>query len=111
MNYIGSTYEGGTFFIPGVFLDSNSDAMTPNSCFYTITNDKGSIINSLDAIGFTPNSSFNIKLSGADLDLTSGFIGTKETRFISITGEYDNSSYTNLPLRGGGYFDIINLKI
>ncbi len=106
---LGDAVEKSTYFIPGKFLDQNSAATTPNSVFWTLSDEIGTIINSQENIGFTPNSSFNIKLSGDDLALSTGFTGTKENRKFIVTGNYDTTSYTNLPIKAGAEFDVINL--
>jgi hypothetical protein len=102
--------EGSTFGINAVFYDENSATMAPNSVFWTLTDQQGTIINSRTNIGITPQESVDIVLQGNDLAVPAGKEWFDEIKlFCTITGNYNSDLGSNLPLKDVIEFEMLTL--
>jgi hypothetical protein len=84
------------------FQTSTGGSVIPNSVAYTVKNERGSIINSRDGTGITPNSTINLTLSTADCDYDDG-----RQRFVTVRWDYDASYGTGLVQVDECYFNIL----
>lgn len=99
-------WEEGTFIITLTYLDDDEAAVTPNAVTWTLTDSKGTVINSREDVEIeTPGTTNDIVLSGADLALKSGEEGTTK-RVLYIQGNYDSDAGAGLPLKGEAEFII-----
>lgn len=98
--------DESTFVITAAFADEDGVAVVPNSASWTLTNDRGGVINGRTAISATPASSIEIVLSGDDLSYTDGAY-----RILTIQATYDSTLGSNLPLNDQVIFAIDNLVI
>lgn len=102
--------EQSTFAIVATFTDEADDALTPDSITWSLCNEAGKIINSLqDEAIVTPASAVTIVLSGNDLqilDENNNF----EIRYLEISAVYDSDIGSDLPLKDSAQFKVLNLK-
>ena len=97
--------ERGTYFVTLSFVDENGAAVVPDSVTWTLTNDRGSIINSRSAVVIAvPATSNTIVLSAADLAI--GDYGIE--RHLLVEGIYDSTLGNNLPFKSQANFLIEN---
>jgi hypothetical protein len=98
--------ENGTYYITIACKDKNGASQTPTVLKWTLTNMAGTVINERDEVNIaSPTASEEITLSGADLAIQSGEIGTTVKRTLTVTGTLDSQ-----PLRGRIYFYIDNYE-
>lgn len=79
--------EEGTCFMVTVYRDETGAAVTPDSATWTLTNDRGVVINSNLSVPITPISTTNtIKLEGDDLEIGDNGV----TRHFLVEYIYDS---------------------
>lgn len=103
---VNQVAEGGTYILQLTFADELGAAAVPVSATFTLTDDKGAIVNSRDDVAISPlAASTYIVLSGNDLLLS----GTQQaTRTVTIKASYNSATYgSNLPLRATHDFIIV----
>lgn len=113
----GRATEKSTYIITASFTDEDSNAVTPNSLTWTLSDKNGTVINSREGIDFevddgtsTPgvlSATVNIILNGNDLQIINN--RDIETRRIVLESTYDSSLGNDLPLRGAAEFEVVNL--
>lgn len=91
--------EGGTLVISASFQDEQEASVVPNTLNYTLLDDYGQIVNSLDKVTVTPSSSIEVTLSGNNLP--AGVL------YFLLKGTYDSTAGTGLPLKGYAKIDKI----
>jgi hypothetical protein len=103
--------EGGTFALNFAFYDEASAAMTPNSLYWTLTDQQGNIVNSRDAVPITSlQTSIDIVLTGNDLAVPSGKEWFDEIKlFLTLTGNYNSDLGNNLQLHDVVEFSMLTL--
>lgn len=80
--------ERSAFIISAAFTNEDGEAMTPESLSWTLTDQKGNVINDReDVVVATPASSVAIVLSGDDLALQEGE-AWRASRLVTLTGTY-----------------------
>jgi len=101
--------EKGTAVFRISFYDESSQAVAPNSVYYTLTDVAGNVINSLDNVGLSnPAASMHIVLSNNDLMISSGFNLEYERRHLLVSGNYNSSIGSGLSIRHLIKFDVTN---
>lgn len=86
-----------TYVITTAFTDDDGTAVTPNAGLtWSLTDTKGTAINSRTDVGMTEAASIDTVLSGSDL-ATTGFDDDGMRLFI-VDGTYDSDAGSNLPL-------------
>lgn len=98
--------EKGTFFVRSAFTDEDKIAAVPNvgSLTWTLSDARGSVINSRLNQAITSASTITIVLSGADLAVSNP---DDLLRVVTIQGTYNSSLGNNLTLKDevGFYID------
>lgn len=89
--------EEGTAIFTVDFKDEDDQAVVPNSVTWKLTDGDGTVVNSKSAESETPASSVDIVLSGDDLEISAGFGGSAEKRYVTVYGTYNSSYGSNLP--------------
>lgn len=98
--------ERSTFVITAVFRDEDGALTVPNAPLtWTLTDDKGTVVNSREDVVVTPASTINIVLSGLDLAVGTGLNGV--VRKVLLEGTY-TSSLGTLPIKDEVTFKIHN---
>jgi len=94
------------------FYDENGDASTPDSIIWHLTDDNGTIINSLEDQSVDPPAeAVDIVLSGDDLQITASEASEKTVkRRLVVEAVIDSDMGDNLPLTGEGVFYVDNLS-
>ena len=102
--------ERSTFAVTAAFTDEDGDAVTPSAITWTLCNEQGAIINSLqDQVVSSPAASITIVLSGADLQILNED-NESETRHLEVSATYDSALGSDLPSNERAEFKVINLK-
>lgn len=97
--------EGGTYIIDVTFYDDDNAAVTPNSGLtWKLTDMKGNVINSRSAVSIASAPTVTVTLSGNDLVL--GSSGRDPKRKLLVTGTYNSTAGSNLPIVKGCIFEI-----
>jgi hypothetical protein len=101
--------EESSYFVTASFEDEDGDATTPDSITYSLTDEYGTVINSLEDEVVTPASSITIVLTGDDLSIQSSE-RKKEmaTRLVTIVAQYDSQLQNNISLTGVAIFPLRN---
>lgn len=98
-----------TYIINFIPKDENGDVITPDSVTYTLMDKHETVINSLEDVVVTPDTSMDVILSGDDLDFQASEKGTYEAlRHFTVTAQYDSSLEDNVPLIDTATFYIID---
>ena len=101
--------EKSTFVIEVAFKDEDGQPVQPNSATYTLTDEAGAIINSIDDAVISPLATIvEIVLKGDDLELSDGFVGNAEWRVLLIEALYNSDLGTGLPLNDFCKFPVVN---
>ena len=111
--------EGGTYPVTVALTDENGDTVTPISMIWSLTDENGVIINSLDEIDFEVNNgagavgvlsaSMIIVLNGDSIAISSDLIGIKVSRYLLVEGTFTSDLGIGLPFRDTVKFDVENL--
>ena len=81
------------------FRDRDDQPVQPTSATWTLTEEDGTVINSReDVIISSPATQEEILLSGDDLALSNGFIGTAEAKIFTVEAVYTSDLGSGLPL-------------
>lgn len=97
--------EESTYVITATFTDEDGTSVVPSSVTWTLTDNRGNVINSRSAVSATPAASIDIVLTGDDLA-----IGTNGTdRVVTIDATYNSDAGTGLKLKEECEFSIHNL--
>lgn len=100
--------EKSTYIVTAAFTDEAGNPVTPNAGLtWTLTNGAGTIVNDREDVSLTPDTSVDIVLSGDDLALSDN---KDEERCLRITGTYNSSYGTDLPINDECRFTVDNLK-
>lgn len=99
--------EKGTAKVTASFTDEAGTAVSPNggTLTWTLTDQRGTVINSRSAVAISSSSTVNVVLSGDDLSLALG----DPIRVITFECLYNSTLGSNLPLKIQGIFTIENL--
>lgn len=97
--------EESTFVVTAHFTDEDGAQVVPETIVWSLSNDKGKIINNREDISVTPASTINIVLTGADLAI--GNDG--QIREVAVEATYNSTRGTGLHLKGRCTFNIENL--
>ena len=109
--FTNKAVELSTFAVHVCFYDENSQAMAPNSLYWTLADPDGTIFNNRSMTAITSvQSSIDIVLSGSDLAISSGSLLAEENRVLTIQGNYNSSLGNALPLNDRVKFVVINLS-
>lgn len=99
--------EGSTIVITVEFLDEEGTAYIPKSCFWTLTDKLGNIINGKDrVIALVTATSHKFVIYGDDLLC----VDTKY-RLFTIEGVYDSINGYDLPYRQDASFTIADMVV
>jgi hypothetical protein len=100
--------EESTYVVTAVFTDEDGDAVTPNPGLkWTLTDDRGTVVNSRQDVAVASASTIYVVLSGDDLQILSDTdIGV---RIVTVEGTYDSSYGTNLSIKDSCKFTVDNL--
>ena len=99
--------EQGTYIVQVTCLDENNAPVVPNAGLnWTLTDAKGTVVNSRSGVVLTPASTFNIVLSGEDLAMGGSYF--KRARKLLVQGTYDSTLGSNLPFSAEMTFNIAN---
>ena len=103
--------EEGSYFITVAFLDEDGDAETPNvdTIYWTLTDNKGTVINDRDYEAETSANSITIELEGDDLAIQTGETASLVRRRLVILWEYDSDLGDDKPAKAEVIFLIRNL--
>lgn len=97
--------EESTYVVTAAFTDEDGTVVTPSSVTWTLTDNRGNIINNRNAVSATPGTSIDIVLTGDDLA-----IGTNgEERTVTIDATYNSDLGSGLKLKDECTFKIHNL--
>jgi len=100
--------ERSTYIITAEFEDASGALVVPDSISWTLTDERGRVMNSRSAVAIAvPASSIDIVLNGADLALTGD--GDKGGRVLTVEAVYDSTEGLNLPLKDEVRFRIAPL--
>lgn len=101
--------EEGTVDVDVVFKDENGAAEVPTAATWTLTDRRGTVINSRSAVTIgSLASTVTITLSGADLAVQSGETARLVPRRLLVKATYDSSLGTGLPMTEEFTFNVIN---
>lgn len=98
--------ERSSYFVRVQFKDETGAAVTPTEVNWTLTDGRGSVVNSREGVSETPASTVVIALTDEDLSLAN-LVG--ETRYLLIEAVYDSDLGTGLSLRDQAQFTIDDL--
>lgn len=102
--------EKSTYVVTCNFKDEDGQDVIPTSAVWTLTDEDGTVINSREDVAITPlAATVNIVLSGADLQVDTGFSGAAQERTITVEAVYDSTLGTGLTLKAACKFNIENL--
>ena len=91
--------EESTYIATAAFTDAAGDAVTPNAgtIKWTLSDMEGTVINSRLNVVITSDTSVDIVMSGDDLALQTGEVGTVK-RLLTVVAVYDSTEGSDLPL-------------
>ena len=91
--------EESTYLATAAFTDAAGDPVTPNAntIKWTLSDMEGTVINSRLNIVITSDTSVDIVMSGDDLALQTGEVGTVK-RLLTVVAVYDSTEGSDLPL-------------
>ena len=95
--------EEGVYIVTVQPKDEDGNAVTPSAMTWTLTDRKGTVINSRSDVSATPGTSVTITLKGDDLQLTETADNWRE---LLVKYTYDSSAGSNLPGRDVLRFEI-----
>jgi len=101
--------EKSTFAVVCAFTDEDGSAVTPDSVTWSLVDDSGTVVNSLQDQAETPDTSVTIVLSGDDLQLLDQD-NDYETRYLEVSAVVDTDLGDDLPLKDRAEFKVINLQ-
>lgn len=92
--------EGNTFVINFQFWDESSLAFAPNSLYWTLHSQDGTVINGRSMSGITSlQTSIDLVLTSADMMFQADRQNFRaEKRYVTLEGNYNSSLGTNLSL-------------
>lgn len=100
--------ERGSYLITVTFKDHNNVSVTPNAGLtWTLTDANGTVVNSRSAVAVSSAATVKILLTGLDLAVGDGLLGTE--RHLLLEGTYNSDEGNNLPLKEQINFTINNL--
>lgn len=103
--------ELSTYGVHVDFYDENSAAMVPNSLYWSLSDNDGTIINDHSGTAITSvQSSIDIVLSGSDLSISSGTLQAEVDRVLTLWGNYNSDLGNGLPYYDRLRFPLINLS-
>jgi len=104
--------EESNFTIPVSFFDEDENAITPKTGTWTLSDKRGTIINSREDVAISSLSTkIYITLSGDDLAITDS---TGVARVLTVKITYDSSYGNDLPLNQEATFsleDLVNVSV
>lgn len=92
---------GSPYPVTVSFTDKNGVSIVPNELSWSLTNAAGTTINNRSSVSITPASSVTITLQSADIIYADG-----STRILTITGTYDSSFGSNIPINKVLYISV-----
>lgn len=100
--------EKSTYAVTVAFLDDAGMAVTPSAATWSLTDDRGVVVNSRSAVAISPlASTATIVLSGADLAISASYNGRR--RHLLIEYMYTSSLGAGLLGKDVAYFDVLDL--
>jgi hypothetical protein len=101
--------EKSTYIITCDFADELGAATVPDSIVWSLTDNDGTVINSLNQISETPAASVDVVLSGDDLQILTGESANIVIRRFTVEWTYTSDAGSNLPGKVEAYFPLENL--
>jgi len=102
--------EKSTYVVTATFKDEDNALVVPDSIKWTLTDEKGTVINErIDVTVTPPASTINIVLSNLDLAMQTEETESTVNRVITVNAVYDSTLGNDLPLKGEIKFSIDNL--
>ena len=103
--------EGGYYPVTVAFLDEDGDAVIPNAntIYWTLTNNKGTVINGRDYEAKASAASIVIELDGSDLAILAGETAEIVRRRLIVQWVYNSSLGNNKKGRTECIFRLRNL--
>lgn len=100
--------ERSTYAVTAAFLDDVGAAVTPSAATWTLSDDRGVVVNSRSAVAISPlATTATIVLSGADLAIGASYNGRRRHLLIEYT--YTSSLGAGLPGKDVAIFDVLDL--
>lgn len=105
---LGEAKEKSTFIVKVQFRDENDSAITPDTLQWTLTDNKGNVVNNRSNVSVgSPSSTNYIVLKGDDLGITQN---RGRTRVLIVEATYTSATYgADLPLKESAEFIIKDL--
>lgn len=107
MTDLADALEESTYVITVPFVDEDGAAVVPTSATWTLSDDRGNIINSRENVAIVVAASVDIVLSGADLALQ-GSDDSGNRRF-TVKATYNSGLGSGLKLNKEVSFDVTDL--
>jgi hypothetical protein len=98
--------DKSTYAITATFTDEDDVAVIPTTVSWSLSDDRGTIINARTLVSITPATSIEITLSGNDLKFSDG-----KWRVLTIQATYTSNLGTGLPLKDQVTFSIEDLIV
>lgn len=95
MTELEAAKERSTYIVTVPFVDEDGTAVAPTSATWTLSDDRGNIINSRENVAITPASTVQIVLTGADLALSENDNGVRK---LTVEAVYTSSLGSGLTL-------------
>ncbi len=98
--------EESTYVITASFTDETGSTVVPGSVTWTLSTDKGTIVNSRNGVTATAATSITVVLQGDDLAI----LGRESNhRIFTLQATYDSDAGSDLPLKEEVHFSITPL--
>lgn len=104
---LSNVNERSTKIISIPFTDENGDAVTPTSVTWTLSDSRGTVVNSREDVEETPGTSITVVLSGDDTALDAAYFGT--LRKLTVKAIYDSDAGSDLEMNAEETFSITPL--
>ena len=103
--------EEGSYFVDVSFYNEDNELVTPNegTIYWTLTTDRGVVINSRDYEAEASGQTITIELEGDDLAFTSNENRKLIKRRLTLLWEYDSDLGNDKPAKAECIFYIRNL--
>lgn len=101
--------EEATYAVTIGFLDDDESAVVPSAAVWTLTDDRGVVVNGRSAVPIgSLGTTATIVLSGDDLALGAAYNGVR--RHVLVEYTYTSSLGAGLPGKDVAIFDILDLR-
>lgn len=111
--YYRYAVERGHCEIEFVLVDTDNQNVEPKTCFYTLTDDSGNIINGIDRVAIDPTMTSRLSnkviLRGDDLQVLPGEVDAKFVwRHFTVEATADSALGSDLPINDVLIFPLYN---